>query len=89
MSRVILYSFYKNFIEVLPLFYYSFINLYSGTAYYDSWLMLGYNVIFTSLPVIVMGSLDQDLPVSRLLGNTDLYSPGIFSTLFNARVFLQ
>lgn len=87
ISRVILYSFYKNFIQVLPLFYYSFLNLYSGTAYYDSWLMLGYNVIFTALPVIVMGAIDRDLPVKTLLKNTNLYSPGVVSGLFNAKVF--
>lgn len=36
ISKVILFSFYKNFLVVLPNFYYSFKNLYSGTSYFDS-----------------------------------------------------
>lgn len=61
ITLVILYSFYKNFLLVIPLFYYSFINLYSGTAWYDSWLILSYNVALTSLPIMILGVLDKDL----------------------------
>ena len=58
---MILYSFYKNFILVLPMFYYSFINQYSGTALYDSWLIMSYNVALTALPIMILGIFDQDL----------------------------
>ena len=60
-SKVILYSIYKNFLMVLPMFYYAFQNMYSGTAMYDSWFIVSYNVVMTGLPIIVLGIFDKDL----------------------------
>ena len=57
-SFVILYQFYKNFVLVFPLFYFSFYNAGSGTCLYDSWLIMSYNTLFASLPVIALGALD-------------------------------
>ena len=89
ISRVILYSFYKNFLLVLPMFYFSFLNQYSGTALYDSWLIMSYNVALTSLPVMVLGCIDKDLEDYQVLRNPQLYQEGIHSKLFNAKVFLK
>jgi len=89
ISRVILYSFFKNFLLVLPMFIFSFWNQYSGTALYDSWLIMSYNTAFTALPIVVLGVLDQDLSVETLLNSPALYSNGIHSLQFNARIFLK
>ncbi|CAG9333982.1 unnamed protein product [Blepharisma stoltei] len=89
VSKVILYSFYKNFLLVLPNFYYSFENLYSGTSFYDSWLATLYNVIFTSLPIVVLGSFDRDLDKEAILSRPTLYMDGIYKKLFNFKVFLK
>lgn len=89
ITRVILYSFYKNFLLVLPMFYFSFYNQYSGTALYDSWLIMSYNVGFTALPVILLGCLDKDIDPDIILTTPALYTEGIFSRRFNARVFIK
>mmetsp|Transcript_1768 Transcript_1768/g.1244 ORF Transcript_1768/g.1244 Transcript_1768/m.1244 type:complete len:84 (+) Transcript_1768:1684-1935(+) len=36
IGYIVCYSFYKNFTLILPMFYFSFYNCISGTAYYDS-----------------------------------------------------
>ena len=57
-AMIILYSFYKNFVLILPLFYFIFDNGLSGSALYDSWLIMCYNTVYTSIPIVVFGSLD-------------------------------
>ncbi|CAG9325909.1 unnamed protein product [Blepharisma stoltei] len=89
ITIVILYSFYKNFILVLPMFYFSFFNMYSGTALYDSWLLLSYNVALTSLPIVIVGSVDKDLEADEVLINPSLYQDGIYSKMFNAKIFIK
>ena len=89
ITKVILYSFYKNFIIVLPMFYFSFYNMFSGTSLYDSWILIIYNVILTALPIVIVGTLDKDLPQEVVLANPVLYQEGIYSRLFNAKIFLK
>ena len=88
ITKVILYSFYKNFLLILPMFYYSFLNLYSGTALYDSWLIMAYNVFFTSLPIVILGASDTDSNAANLLQSPSFYTSGILGLYFNAKVFL-
>lgn len=89
LSKVILYSFYKNFMMVLPMFYYSFLNQYSGTALYDSWIMVFYNVIFTSIPIVILGSMNKDLEGDVCIANPIVYIAGIYSKKFNLSIFVR
>ena len=89
ITKVIVYSFYKNFLLILPMFYFSFLNVYSGTALYDSWLIMSYNVFFTSLPIIVLGATDTDSTPDELLASPSTYTSGILGLYFNAKVFMQ
>lgn len=47
---------------ILPMFYFNTLNMYSGTALYDSWLIMSYNVAWTALPIVVLGIFDKDIP---------------------------
>ena len=89
ISTVIVYSFYKNFLLILPMFYYTFLNFFSGTALYDSYLIMSYNVALTSLPIVVLGVMDKDLQAETVIAHPALYTPGIMAKLFNVRVFLR
>ncbi|OMJ75568.1 hypothetical protein SteCoe_25265 [Stentor coeruleus] len=89
ISRLILYSFYKNFLLVLPMFYFAFLSMFSGTALYDSWLLMSYNIFFTAVPIIILAITDKDLPRETVLSIPILYSSGIHSKLFNAKTMMQ
>ena len=89
ISRVVLYSFYKNFLLVLPMFLFSFLNLYSGTALYDSWLIMSYNVGFTAFPVILLGVMDKDLQPETIYSCPRLFTSGIYGRYFNAKIFVK
>lgn len=76
VCAVILYSFYKGIAFNLTLFCFGFFNGSSGTTLYDSWLGSGWNVIWTFLPIIFLGALDQDIPAETALANPKLYAVG-------------
>ncbi|CAI5702355.1 unnamed protein product [Peronospora effusa] len=61
VARVILFSFYKNMALIMTLFLYSFYNGFSGQTLYESYLMVGWNVLYTVLPIFVLGILDEDI----------------------------
>eukprot|EP00735_Rhodelphis_limneticus_P010030 TRINITY_DN2907_c2_g4::TRINITY_DN2907_c2_g4_i1::g.4143::m.4143 TRINITY_DN2907_c2_g4::TRINITY_DN2907_c2_g4_i1::g.4143 ORF type:complete len:1247 (+),score=388.28,sp/P98200/AT8A2_MOUSE/42.59/0.0,E1-E2_ATPase/PF00122.15/4.7e-16,Hydrolase_like2/PF13246.1/1.9e-13,Hydrolase_like2/PF13246.1/1.5e+04,Hydrolase/PF00702.21/2.8e-06,Hydrolase/PF00702.21/0.00042,HAD/PF12710.2/9.5e+03,HAD/PF12710.2/1.4e-11,Hydrolase_3/PF08282.7/2.8e+03,Hydrolase_3/PF08282.7/0.011 TRINITY_DN2907_c2_g4_i1:61-3741(+) len=60
MSKVVLYSFYKNIVITLTLFYYSGFTAFSGTALYESLVYAGFN-FFLGLPIMGVGMFDQDV----------------------------
>lgn len=50
----------------LTQFWFNLYASYSGQRLYDDWYQAFYNLLFTSLPVIVVGLLDQDVSKVRL-----------------------
>ena len=60
------YFFYKNMTYTLTQFWFNLYALNSGQRLYDDWYQAFYNLLFTSLPVIVAGLLDQDASKARL-----------------------
>jgi phospholipid-transporting ATPase len=73
ISRVILYSFYKNIALFMTQFWYSFQNAFSGQVIYESWTLSFYNVFFTVLPPFVMGIFDQFVSARLLDRYPQLY----------------
>lgn len=61
VAHVILFSFYKNMALIMTLFLYSFFNRASGQTLYESYLMVGWNVLYTLLPIFVLGITDEDI----------------------------
>ncbi|CAK9151504.1 unnamed protein product [Ilex paraguariensis] len=61
ITKMILYFVYKNIAFGLTLFYYEVYTSFSGDVLYDDWYMVMFNVLLTSLPVIALGVLEQDL----------------------------
>ncbi|EGT42290.1 hypothetical protein CAEBREN_20543 [Caenorhabditis brenneri] len=61
MAKFLRYFFYKNFAFTLTNFWYSFFCGYSAQTVFDAVLIACYNLFFTALPVLAMGSLDQDI----------------------------
>ena len=64
LSRLIKYSFYKNITFAFVMFFYQFYNGYSGQALVDSITAGMFNVVFTSLPILLFAVLDR--PVGAL-----------------------
>lgn len=61
LLQVITYFFYKNLTFTLTQFWFTFQTGFSGQRFYDDWFQSLYNVIFTALPVIIVGLFDKVL----------------------------
>ncbi len=59
LSRLIKYSFYKNISFAFVLFFYQFYNGFSGQALVDDISAAAFNVVFTSLPILLFAVLDR------------------------------
>ena len=86
-SKVLLYSFYKNTVMSLSLYWFSFSNRMTGTALYESYLITMFNVFFTFLPILVYGVTERDIGLRQMERTPQLYSQGRKGELFTARTF--
>lgn len=86
LCKVITYFFYKNLTFTLTQFWFTFHTGFSGQRYYDDWFQSLYNVIFTALPVIIVGLFDKDVSASISKRYPELYKEGIRNTFFTWKV---
>ncbi|PGH34099.1 phospholipid-translocating ATPase [[Emmonsia] crescens] len=77
LGETIANFFYKNLVWTLALFWYSIYNNFDGSYLFDFTYIILVNLAFTSLPVILMGILDQDVDDKVSLAVPQLYKTGI------------
>ncbi|KAE9614624.1 putative phospholipid-translocating ATPase [Lupinus albus] len=86
ICKVVIYFFYKNLTFTLTQFWFTFQTGFSGQRFYDDWFQSLYNVIFTALPVIIVGLFDKDVSASLSKKYPQLYMEGIRNVFFKWRV---
>ncbi|XP_031122420.1 phospholipid-transporting ATPase 3-like isoform X1 [Ipomoea triloba] len=86
ICKVVTYFFYKNLTFTLTQFWFTFRTGFSGQRFYDDWFQSLYNVIFTALPVIVLGLFEKDVSATLSKKYPELYKEGIRNTYFKWRV---
>jgi len=87
ISKVILYSFYRNILLYFVQFWFTFFNGFSGQPMFERWTLAAYNVVFTFFPVIVFGSLDKDVDDKMMDEYPQLYMSGQRKYHFNMASF--
>ncbi|KAJ3733837.1 calcium transporting ATPase [Lentinula guzmanii] len=87
LSKLILYSFYKNITLYMTQFWFSFFNNFSGQIAYESWTLSLYNVVFTVLPPLVIGVFDQFVSARILDRYPQLYILGQKNEFFTSKAF--
>ncbi len=87
-SNVVLYTFYKNILIVMPQFWFGFFNFFSGQTLYEAYMYQLYNILFTVLPIVLFGVFDKTYPKSKLLFSPLLYKTGTDHFYFNYRKFV-
>ncbi|XP_007235849.3 probable phospholipid-transporting ATPase VD isoform X1 [Astyanax mexicanus] len=76
LANMILYFFYKNVMYVNLLFWFQFFCGYSGSTMTNSWVLIFFNLLFTSVPPLLYGVLDKDVSANTLLSLPQLYKAG-------------
>ncbi|NXO88704.1 AT10D ATPase, partial [Certhia brachydactyla] len=74
LTNMVLYFFYKNVTYVNLLFWYQFFCGFSGTSMTNYWILILFNLLFTSVPPIIYGVLDKDVSAEILMELPQLYT---------------
>ncbi|EUC42626.1 hypothetical protein COCMIDRAFT_39311 [Bipolaris oryzae ATCC 44560] len=77
LAETIANFFYKNIVWTFALFWYQIYTNFDSQYIFDYTYIIFFNLAFTSLPVIVMGVLDQDVDDRVSLAVPQLYRRGI------------
>ena len=88
MSRVILFSFYKNAVLAVSLMVYASSNIYSGTPLFDQWVLSMFNFI-AFFPILFLGFFDRDLEKDYVKKNPQVYAPGPNNEYITNRTILR
>lgn len=76
------YMFYKNGVVVLVMFFYSLLGMASSTRLFTEAFWQSSNLLYTSLPIVIYGINDKDLPKSIAASQPRAYSVGIQHTRY-------
>jgi phospholipid-transporting ATPase len=88
LSKVVLYSFYKNVVITLAIFYYCALTGFSGTSLFESIVYSSYNIEL-ALPIIGIGIFDRDLKKQTVLKHPSVYTVGRKNEDINVRKMLE
>ncbi|KAI8508816.1 Phospholipid-transporting ATPase IA [Branchiostoma belcheri] len=89
LSKLIIYSFYKNLCLYFIEFWFAWVNGFSGQILFDRWTIALYNVSFTALPPFSLGLFERTCKANNMLRFPLLYKPSQDGDYFNAKVFWQ
>lgn len=89
MSILVGYMFYKNILMVLAQYFYMFTTGSSGQKFYSELGFQMYNIAYTSMPIILLGVFDYDVPWSVGRRFPQLYLVGPRMELFNNYTFFK
>ncbi|OIW00929.1 hypothetical protein TanjilG_10007 [Lupinus angustifolius] len=87
IGYLVLYNFYRNAVFVLMLFWYILCTAFSTTSALTDWSSVLYSVIYTSIPTVIVGTLDKDLSHSTLFEYPKLYGAGHRHEAYNLQLF--
>lgn len=80
------YTFYKNFVVVLPQFFFGFVSGFSGQKLYNDIHYQFYNVFLSVAPICFFALVDQDVSRKASVMYPQLYKMGIRSEYLNFRI---
>ncbi|XP_044018116.1 probable phospholipid-transporting ATPase IA isoform X3 [Aphidius gifuensis] len=88
MSKLILYSFYKNICLYVIELWFAIYSGWSGQILFERWSIGLYNVVFTAAPPLAMGLFDKVCSAETLLAHPRLYAARNSNrTTFDIQVF--
>jgi phospholipid-transporting ATPase len=88
LSKLVLYSFYKNISLYLIQLWFAFDNGFSGQTIFESWVQSSYNVLFALMQPVALGLFDQFVSARMLDRYPQLYRLGQRSEFYNNRTFV-
>ena len=87
ISKVILYSFYKNITLYIIELWFAIYNYWSGQVIYERWTIGMYNLLFTSAPPVALGLFDRTCSAKVREKYPSLYHSSQNGEFFNIKEF--
>nr|KAJ3420256.1 hypothetical protein HK105_005907 [Polyrhizophydium stewartii] len=88
VSKVIVFSFYKNITLYMIQLWFAIFNGFSGQTLFETWASVStYNVLWTLLPPIAIGVFDQFVSARVLDRYPQMYQLGQRGVFYNHRIF--
>ena len=87
MSNVIKYTVYKNVLMSMSMAWFNFFSGFSGQKYYAEYGMQLYNLVFTSLPILVYGAMDMKFSAISVIKFPQSYRTCLVDSFFNTGEF--
>ncbi|KAK2825809.1 hypothetical protein Q5P01_020023 [Channa striata] len=87
LANMVLYFIYKNVMYVNLLFWYQFFCGFSGGVMTNSWVLIFFNLLFTSVPPLIYGVLDQFMSADTLMWLPELYQVAQTSKVYGSYMF--
>jgi phospholipid-transporting ATPase len=87
MSKVVLYSYYKNIVLYLIQLWFSFSNGFSGQTLFETWTSSAYNIAFAFFQPMAIGIFDQFLNARMLDRYPKMYGLGQRNEFYNFYTF--
>lgn len=87
LSKLILYSFYKNICLYVIEFWFAMVSAWSGQTIFERWTIGMYNVLFTVAPPLAIGLFDKPCSSEVAMKNPILYRS--HSKVFTFKLFLM
>jgi phospholipid-transporting ATPase len=84
-SDLILYSFYKNTALALTNAWFAIYSGWSGQLYFDAYAGSVYNIFFTALPILLVGTINRYCSADNRLIYPELYRAGLEKRIFNLK----
>eukprot|EP00833_Pecoramyces_ruminatium_P011235 jgi/Orpsp1_1/1185267/evm.model.c7180000092991.1 len=89
ITKILLYSFYKNIVLILPQIFYGFYTNWSGSLVYEEMFLTAYNVLMTSIPGPVLACIERDLPTAAIYSNPKIYLETLKGKYWNKKLFIH
>ncbi|KAJ8322920.1 hypothetical protein BDV3_006798 [Batrachochytrium dendrobatidis] len=88
VSKVIVFSFYKNITLYMIQLWFALMNGFSGQTLFETWSSVStYNVVWTILPPIAIGVFDQFVSARVLDRYPQMYQLGQRNSFYNHTIF--
>lgn len=82
-------TFYKSIIFYSCQMFFQIWTGFSGTSLFEQWTLSLWNISFSSLPVLIVGTQEKDLNISTLMAVPELYRSGQKNVHFSLPIFLR
>lgn len=89
LANLVQYFFYKNVAFITVQIYYACFSAFSQQSLYESFLLMFYNITFTSMPVLMYGLFERDIQQADLLERPHTYQKFIKNEKLSAANFLK